>query len=102
MSRDDRDYASMTRDELRSELVRVAKDLAGWLYQLAMCRQDENREFLDAFRKATSKAVNERTIEARTATTMFRNELFEAEGQVALLQTTRDMINMLLKYQAGE
>jgi hypothetical protein len=102
MSRDERDYASMGRDELRVELVRVAKDLAGWQLQLAICRQDENREFLTAFQNATARAVNERQIEARTATTMFRNELLEAEGQVLSLQTTRDMVNMLLKYQAGD
>lgn len=100
--RDERDYATMTRDELRVELVRVAKDLAQWLLELAKCRQDENREFLLAYGRSTARAVNERQMEARDATTMFRNELLEAEGKVACLQTTRDMINMLLKYQAGD
>jgi hypothetical protein len=95
--RDDNDYSSMGRQELRRELQRVSKEITVWTEVAANARRDENLYFLDAVSSSLAKAITERKLEGDLHAGEFTREALEAEGRAAAFTVIRDLIVVLLR-----
>lgn len=95
--RDDFDYHSMDRPELRSHLERVAKELATWSHALQGHRAEEHRYYIDGYKNSTARAVTERKMEAELASDFEHRQTLEAEGMVLFWTAIRDLIVTLLR-----
>ena len=72
--RDDHNYHSMNRIELRAHLERVAKELATWQYALAHSRIEESRYWTDGYSTSTAKSTTERKADAEVHAGPFTRE----------------------------
>lgn len=99
MTRDENDYGTMPRAQLRSELGRVTVELSAWYQSAALSKQDESNAFLVAYGASPAKSVAERRMEANLATSMQHNEVVDAEGQILRLVALRDMLVILITYE---
>jgi hypothetical protein len=95
--RDDNDYHSMNRIELRAHLVRVAKELATWQYALSQSAVEESRYWTDGYSHSNAKSTTERKAEADVHAGPFTREKLENQGYVGFFTTIRDLIVELLR-----
>jgi len=100
VSRDEREYATLSRQELRAELDRISKSLAAWHVALGSAKIEHSQVFLEAYSQSTGKSVTERRMEAEYAAGMEQRQIYEAQAQVDFCTTTRDMIVVLLERDA--
>lgn len=101
MPRDERDYASMTVDQLRSELVRVTQQLSSWSESVAMQKANVLVPFLEAYAAASDAGARshaERMKQAEMATARDQASIIEADGKIAYFTAIRDMIVHLLDF----
>lgn len=95
--RDENDYASMSREELRVHLDRVSRETSSWIYALANAKKELNRNFNEAYNESRGKSVAERRMDAELLTTQDKNDVFEYEGMVAYCTAIRDLLVTLLQ-----
>ncbi len=95
--RDDNDYSSMGRTELRKHLERVSKQIAAWADSGHRARADECRHYIDGVRNSTARAVTERKLDGEMHAEEFRREALEAEGMVAANEAIRDLLVVLIR-----
>ena len=95
--RDDNDYSSMGRRELRQNLERVSKEAAVWSEVAGNARRDENLYWIDGVRNSMAKAITERKLAGDLHADEFRREALEAEGRVAYFTMIRDLLVVLLQ-----
>ena len=95
--RDDNDYSSMGRGELRKNLERVSKEIAVWSQAASIARRDECLYYLDGVQNSMAKAITERKLEGEMHAGEFKREALEAEGRVAYFSAIRDCILPLLE-----
>ncbi len=95
--RDDNDYASMGRRELRQNLERVTKELAVWTEVAGNARRDENLYWIDGVRNSRGKSIAERRLDGDMHADEFTREALEAEGRAGYFAAIRDLLVILLK-----
>lgn len=95
--RDDNDYSSMGRPELRVHLERVLKQRATWAQAAAQARQDECLHYLDGVLNSRAKAVTERKLDGELHAGELKREALEAEGYVAYYAALAELIVTLLR-----
>jgi hypothetical protein len=95
--RDDNDYSSMGRQELRKHLERVTKEAAVWSQSASISRRDECLYYLDGVRNSMAKAITERKLEGEMHAGEFKREALESEGRVAYFTLLRDLLETLLE-----
>jgi uncharacterized Rossmann fold enzyme len=94
--RDDFDYHSMERPELRSHLERVAKEVATWSHATYQARAEEHRYYIDGYKNSTARAVTERKMEAEIHSDFEHRQALDAESNLLFWTAIRDLIVVLL------
>ena len=95
--RDDFDYHSMGRPELRSHLQRVAKELATWSHAWREALAEEHRYYIDGYKNSTARAVTERKMDGELSADFEHRGALQAEGEVLFYTAIRDLIVTLLE-----
>ena len=95
--RDENDYSSMGRREIRQHLERGSKEAAVWSQVAANARRDECLYFIDGVQNSMAKAVTERKLAGEMHAGECRREALEAEGRVAYFTFTRDLLVTLIQ-----
>ena len=95
--RDDNDYSSMGRRELRQHLERVSKEVAVWSQSASVARRDECLYYVDGVQNSRGKSTTERKLDGEMHAAELKREALEAEGYVSFYAALRDLLVTLLR-----
>lgn len=89
-------YEQMTKDELKSQLIRVTRDLSYWYEELGQFTQDHRRAYLTAYIQSPGGSVAAKEKDAEFQTVDQANNVTDAEFRIESLTVTFSLLEILL------